>query len=250
MKTATLPAPSTDLCRPTIVGRVMSRLPNFVQARLPITWRVAALGPAATPNLNRIVLHICGDDMELAHWVLRWLALPMRQPATKMHTALWLRGGAGSGKELFLEKVIAPFYSWRAQVVQDKWSENSWMCRTHFAIVNGFVPNEANVERAKHLLTSPKVRIRQPFGRAIWISNRTNLVFMSNDWDTLPLEANPRRFAIVDVPSWLPLPVYAEACREIEEGGAELFGQFLTEHLDMGDFDAKMPPPQPKRVAA
>ncbi len=71
-------------------------------------WRGFAVEPrsgACHGFINHLLQNICQGDKRLTTWVVAWLAQLVQQPATKLGTALVLRGGKGTGKGFFVNAV-------------------------------------------------------------------------------------------------------------------------------------------------
>ncbi len=56
-----------------------------------------------------LLYYLCSGEqnaLELANWVIRWLAYPIQNPGAKMRTALIFHGQQGTGKNLFFESIM------------------------------------------------------------------------------------------------------------------------------------------------
>lgn len=193
------------------------------------------LGPATTPFTNAVLLHLCSDNREVALHVLRWLAEPLRKPGTKMPNALAVCGGPGIGKSLFFTDLVASMYTQHAKISNRELSGefNAWALNQQFAVVDDFDGNRENSARIKHLLTSDHILIKRKSKEPTLQKNRMNFVFLSGDMNAIPVASDDRRFFVVEAPTKpLPHEFYAGMAREIREGGAQAYLQFLIEQLD------------------
>lgn len=197
-----------------------------------------ALGPASTPNINALLLHLCEGDRDRALWVLRWLAYPLRDKGAKMATALLVDGVPGSGKSLFFNQVIAPMYDVGAVHATYMWGNafNGWMAGARLVLTEDFPPSQIDKMVLKHLLTSDEVYIERK-GRVPSVErNKMNFIFMCGAGEMLPGADQDRRFMVLEPSSTLPPAVYTAVACEIADGGIDAFHDFLTEQLDMTGF--------------
>jgi hypothetical protein len=56
-----------------------------------------------------LLFHLCGEDQDVFHWVVCWLAYPLQNPGAKMATSIIMHGDEGSGKNLFLKSASPKF---------------------------------------------------------------------------------------------------------------------------------------------
>lgn len=196
-----------------------------------------ALGPASTPNINALLLHLCEGDRDRALWVLRWLAYPLRDKGAKMATALLVDGVQGSGKSLFFNQVIAPMYGSAAVHAGNKWGAtfNSWMAGARLVLADETPPSQVDRMVLKHLLTSDEVYIERK-GRVPRVErNQMNFIFMRGGCERLGSDQD-RRFMVLEPSHMLSWSVYTAVVRETLNGGIEAFHHFLVEQLDMTGF--------------
>lgn len=228
------------------VTATIKRLLASIRSTYSLAPAAPALGPASTPNINALLLHLCDGDHGRALWVLRWMAYPLREKGAKMATALLVRGGQGSGKSLFFEKLIKPMYGNQAYSADRHSSHfNSWMSAQRFVVVDGLDWMNQNPAQLKGLLTSSNVIIERKGSPAAVEANRMNFVFMSGAFEALPIDNGDRRFMVIEQPARLPPAVYWAVAEEINNGGIEAFHDFLIAQLAMDDFGPRTLPAKP-----
>ncbi|MFP3354887.1 VapE family protein, partial [Pseudoalteromonas sp. SIMBA_153] len=61
--------------------------------------------------ITDLLLHLCEGDQTIYDWVIRWLAIPLQRPGTKLDTALIFHGEIqGAGKSLFFDRIMTRIY--------------------------------------------------------------------------------------------------------------------------------------------
>lgn len=228
----------------TNIKSAVSRIAAAIVAAYKTGAGQPSLGPAATPNINALLLNLCDGDRDRALWVLRWLAYPLRNEGAKMATALLVGGVQGSGKSLFFEQVIKPLYGDRAITPRQPLNSafNDWMTRKLFVLVDELRPSPSIAPRIKQLISSPTVLINSKGCQEKVERNSMNFVFMSGAAAPLKDDMNNRRFMMIEPRKALPQAVYAGVAQEIATGGIEAFHHFLLLQLDTDDFCARTAP--------
>lgn len=229
------------------LSTAMTTLADAVRRTFPWAFKAepVAPGPISTPHLNEILLHLCDGNRDLALYVQRWIALPLRTPGIRMDRALWLYGGQGAGKSLFFERLIAPLFESRAVVLRHQLHEhfNDWALGTHMVVADEFMPERASMARIKQLLTSDKIFVRRKAAEPVLTRNRMNFVFMSGHIDALSPQNCDRRFVAIDVPPPLPVPIYKAAAAELANGACQDYYDYLLYDLNMDGFNQHSTPP-------
>jgi putative DNA primase/helicase len=211
--------------------------------------------PPHCSNINVLLLHLCDFDHDLHKWVLRWLAYPLHHPGVKMSTCLVFNGGQGSGQIAFFNLVMARVYGSSSRRIKGHHLRNTfngWAVGARMVIIDGEY-SRAMARTLKSLLASSHLWVNEPAKQERMEQNQMNFVFLSNGLDFLPVQANDRRFVVVEVPPPQPPAIYRAFNAEIQNGGVEAFRHYLLHELDMANFNEHTPPPQahiaPGRIA-
>lgn len=179
----------------------------------------------------------CDADM---HWLLCWLAHPLKRPA-KLETAVILHGEPGSGKSLLCE-VMQEIYGESGTTVSHEQTReifNGWRSRKRFVVVDE-VPDTpklmADEAYLSSLITPSKVRINEKFKPARVEHNRANFIFLSGAASPLQLDSGDRRFFVVrhrgDRNAAQLLAQNVSAWRR--DGGAAEFHRYLRHYPSTG----------------
>lgn len=196
------------------------------------------------PAIFALLKHLCNDDDQLTLWVARWIAYPMRNPGAKMRTALVIHDGQGSGKSLFFQYIVKPFYGVRGRWL-DNFSINSafndWADSARFVISENLTIKN-NPALIKSLLTSHSIEINSKGYWPINQPNEMNFIFLYNDQQPCFIPVDDRRYMTIEVHEAQPLKFYDAVAEEMENDGATAFCQWLLHGLDMGGFNTSTPP--------
>ena len=205
-----------------------------------IAQPVAPVATVTAPHIRALLLHLCDQDDAKATWVARWLAYPLRHPGAKMATALLVAGAQGAGKSLFFERVVGPMYGNQAEFGDRfllRGSFNEWVIGKRYAIISELGDADLATGALKNLISSGNLAVHRKGMPDIAITNRLNLVFMTNDEANVTALAGDSRTFQLDPQHRLPVELATAVMREIENGGLVDFHHYLTLELDMGDFD-------------
>jgi hypothetical protein len=204
-----------------------------------------APAPAHCGNINALLLHLCDFDYDLHDWVLRWIAYPLRNPGAKMSTALVVNGGQGTGLSLFFDKVVGQMHGDGARSIRGELlaaSFNSWADNAHYVLIEGRF-NARVADKVKCWITNPHCVI-QAKGQAERLQeNQMNMVFLSGSDEFLPVSYGDRRFIVIEAPPAREHRFYQAVATEIQNGGIEVFQDYLMNRLDMKGFTPHTPPP-------
>jgi len=201
--------------------------------------------PAHCGNILTLVAHLCDMDDDMQQYVLRWLAYPLRNPGSKMSTALIFNGGQGSGKSLFFTHVAAALHGDNAAKIRpsDLHSTlNYWAVGAALVVVDGDFSSR-HLDRMKAYQATDSFEITLKGHAPCSVVNRMNFVYLTNRDDFLPVDTGSRRFVVVEVPPARPRDFYRAIAHEIANGGLEVFREYLLHRLDMGDFNENTQPP-------
>lgn len=194
--------------------------------------------------------YLCSNDArgaELWEWMLKWIALPIQRPGTKMKTALVLHGPQGTGKNLFFETVMRVYGEYARVIDQEALEDkfNDTFSRKLFLVADEVVARQElfhTKNKLKGFVTGTEIRINPKNVGAYFEKNHLNLVFLSNEPQPMVLERDDRRYCIVWTPPKLEPEFYNEVLAEIDDGGVEALHDYLL-HLDLGDFGPASQPP-------
>lgn len=194
--------------------------------------------------------YLCSEDVlarELWDWMLKWLALPIQRPGTKMKTALVLHGPQGTGKNLFFEAYMKIFGEYGRVIDQEALEDkfNDTFSRKLLIVADEVVARQElfhTKNKLKGLVTGTQIRINPKNVGAYFETNHLNAVFLSNEPQPMVLERDDRRYCIIWTPPKLEAEFYHQVLDEIAAGGVEALHDYLL-NLDLGDFGPATLPP-------
>lgn len=168
----------------------------------------------------------------VAAWVLRWLALPLQRPGTKMRSALIFHGPQGAGKNLLFETVAAIYGQYARVVGQDQLESqfNDWASQVLFVIGDEVVARQElyhHKNKLKALITGTSIQINTKMLPLRTETNHCNVVFLSNEQQPLALEESDRRYLVVWTPPRDDSGLYERVRDCLSRGGAAAFFEYL-----------------------
>jgi len=205
-------------------------------------------------SILELLRHLCADSSESSAgvdhtmlWCLKWLALPLQRPGTKMRSALVFHGPQGAGKNLFFE-IVAGIYGRYALVVGQEQLEdkfNDWASQKCFLIGDEVVARAElyhQKNKLKAFITGETIQINTKMLPLRTERNYVNVVFLSNEHQPLALEEGDRRYFCVYTPPRRHDDLYMRVAECLRNGGREAFFDYLMT-LDLDGFSEFDIPP-------
>ncbi len=183
-------------------------------------------------TIGKLLRHLCNGDGTVLAWLLRWLALPLQRPGSKMATAVIMHGDEGSGKNLFLSVMQAIYGEYSMMIGQEQIESryNEWASKRLFVIANEVLTRQemrTHKGRLKFYITEPQIPIEGKFMPVRVEQNCMNIVFLSNETQPLLLDPGDRRYLVLWTPPPLERDFYSAVADEIAAGGAAAFYAYL-----------------------
>jgi putative DNA primase/helicase len=203
--------------------------------------------PAHCCNISGLLLHMCDGDRDLHKWVLRWIALPLRDPGAKMSTCLAFNGPDARSMELLVEVVMLSIYGAQAREISSidlTCNFNPWMSEARLVVIHAGIFAPVPAARLKALMTS-RLLISDKGEPSRVERNQANFIYLSNQDDFLPIGTASRRFIVIETPPAPDARFHRAVIDEIQNGGIEAFRAYLVNDLDMDDFTTSTLPPEP-----
>ena len=184
-----------------------------------------------TPNVYKLITHILGGgSTEFEHFV-NWLAY-IYQNKNKAMTAWILTGVPGTGKGLFIHKILKPLFG-EAQVpmralenIEEQF--NLYMRTALFLAVDEFrMGDSGNIgkmaDKLKHQITEPNLTIRAMRTNQIELPSFCNFIFLTNRADAVKIEEGDRRYNVAPRQERKLEEVYPELLTNINNLSTELY---------------------------
>ena len=194
---------------------------------------------------------ICNEDEELYEYVLNWFAYIVQNPCGKTGTVLLLTGKQGTGKNV-LSNVLCELIS--------KYANNNITAienvvgRFNAAIENMklIVCNELsscdtskvmNHDALKSIVTETQLDLNQKCQPVRKIENVCNIIMISNNFNSVKIDKDDRRFVVIDVSSRYK-GNYEYFSNLIESFNEEFYSNLLTYFMkkDLSEFDVRKIP--------
>tara|TARA_R110002126_G_scaffold10128_3_gene45545 strand:- start:8089 stop:10551 length:2463 start_codon:yes stop_codon:yes gene_type:complete len=156
------------------------------------------------PNFYKIMMHALGNGKpEFEHFV-NWLAY-IYQHRRKTMTAWIFTGIPGTGKGLFIHKILKPLFGeqqtpMRAlENIEEQF--NLYMRTALFLVVDEFRMADSGsvgkmADKLKHQITEPNLTIRAMRTNQIELPSFTNFIFLTNRADAVKIEDSDRRYNV------------------------------------------------------
>ena len=156
------------------------------------------------PLTYRLIQHILGGGVLETEHFINWLAY-IYQKKQKTMTAWILTGVPGTGKGLFVHKVLKPLFG--EQQVPMRALENIeeqfnlYMRMALFLVVDEFrMGDSGNIgrmaDKLKHQITEPTLTVRAMRANQIELPSYCNFLFLTNRADAVKIENGDRRYNV------------------------------------------------------
>ena len=157
-----------------------------------------------TPHIYKLIMHALGDGKPEFEHFINWLAY-IYQHKKKAMTAWIFTGIPGTGKGLFVHKVLKPLFGeqqtpMRAlENIEEQF--NLYMRTALFLVVDEFRMADSGsvgrmADKLKHQITEPNLTIRAMRTNQIELPSFTNFIFLTNRADAVKIEDSDRRYNV------------------------------------------------------
>tara|TARA_R110002012_G_scaffold4956_2_gene22615 strand:- start:16301 stop:18760 length:2460 start_codon:yes stop_codon:yes gene_type:complete len=157
-----------------------------------------------TPHIAQLLMHVLGNGKTEFEHFINWLAY-IYQNKNKAMTAWIFTGVPGTGKGLFVHKVLKPLFGeqqapMRAlENIEEQF--NLYMRTALFLIVDEFRMGDAGsigkmADKLKHQITEPNLTIRAMRSNQIELPSFCNFLFLTNRADAVKIEEGDRRYNV------------------------------------------------------
>lgn len=219
------------------------------------TWK----GWGCTPKKGDIkpwkelMKYMFQEDLELLKWFERWLAYPLQNPGTKMHTSVLIHGLLqGTGKS-FIGVIMSRIYgSNYASINQENLESNftEWAHNKQFIMGEEITGTDKrrDTDRIKHIITRELIEINIKYRPSYYLRDCINYYFTSQHPDAMFLEHSDRRFMVHEAPMVKMSDEFytmVDKWNNSAEGPAALFHYLLNE-VDCANFGPKSAAPNSK----
>ena len=200
--------------------------------------------------ITDLLLHLCEGSDEVYQWVLRWLAIPLQQPGTKLDTALIFHGEIqGAGKSLFFDRIMSRIYGDYAVTLgqgQLDSQYNDWVSNKLYALFEEIFSGSDSYSQmgmVKQLVTGNTIYISKKFMSGWQQDNFVNAIFLSNNMKPLALEQNDRRHVVCYPQQKIPEPILNNVAAALSDTDDKMLRAFYTLLLmtDLKDQTAHTP---------
>ena len=197
------------------------------------------------------IIKLCGGDIDLANYMMKWIAYGFQNPRGVAKTCIMLIGKQGSGKGLvgnFLHRL------WGAHgVVINRKDQlvgrfNGHLRGKGFAFVDEppFAGDKQAADVLKHMITEPFFHCEAKFQDGVEVENMLKLLCASNHYWTATVAPDDRRFVVIGVPDKLCsdkgwLTSFYHWSRKPENAAATLHHLL---RMDLSDFDPERDRPE------
>jgi DNA polymerase III delta prime subunit len=183
------------------------------------------------PNFYKLLMHALGNGKpEFEHFV-NWLAY-IYQNKKKAMTAWIFTGIPGTGKGLFVHKVLKPLFGeqqtpMRAlENIEEQF--NLYMRTALFLVVDEFRMADSGsvgrmADKLKHQITEPNLTIRAMRTNQIELPSFTNFIFLTNRADAVKIEESDRRYNVAPRQEQKIEEVYPDLLNNLDVLDAELY---------------------------
>lgn len=188
----------------------------------------------------RLLESLCATEensAEVFEWVLKWLAYPLQNPGAKMQSALLFFGHKqGTGKSLFFEGIIKPIYGKHGATgnqTQLDANYSAWRSQKLYVLFEEILSRQdkySSFGLVKHLITGRDTPITQKFKDDRFEDNHLNVVMLSNEFQAVPIEAEDRRFQVVESKQPLDDALRLEVTALLDDGLIEAVYDFLLRY--------------------
>ena len=200
--------------------------------------------------IRELLLHLCEGDQDVCDWVMRWLAIPLQNPGTKMDTALIFHGEIqGAGKSLFFDRIMSRIYGDYAVTLGQGQLEsqyNDWVAGKLYALFEEIFSGSdrySQMGMVKQLITGDTVYINKKFMSGWQQNNYVNAIFLSNNMMPLSLEQNDRRHIVCYPKQKIPAPILSSVADALNDSDDKMIRAFYTFllRLDLKNQNAHTP---------
>lgn len=222
------PIPTWDLMFDPTLDQQWNEAERVFNTWRPSEYQLNAMYRTNIPAvINKVLVHVTGDDKEAYHHFVNWLAY-IYQNRDKSGTAWVLHGVPGTGKGVLFNNIIRPLfghdYCQTKQVRDLKDKFNGWMEKALFVNVDETNSEDAGheakeiVNALKQWITDPFMSVRHMQSTALNLRSFINFIFTTNDFGVLPIQDGDRRFSVAPRQT-VPISLSSE---EIGQIGTEL----------------------------
>ena len=185
--------------------------------------------------ITDLLLHLCEGNQVVFDWVLRWLAIPLQQPGTKLDTALIFHGEVqGAGKSLFFDRIMSRIYGDYAVTLGQGQLEsqyNDWVSNKLYALFEEIFSGSdrySQMGMVKQLITGNTIYISKKFMSGWQQDNFVNAIFLSNNMMPLSLEQNDRRHVVCYPQEKIPGPILNDVAKALVDTDDKMLRAFYT----------------------
>ncbi len=185
--------------------------------------------------ITDLLLHLCEGNQAVFDWVLRWLAIPLQQPGTKLDTALIFHGEVqGAGKSLFFDRIMTRIYGDYAVTLGQGQLEsqyNDWVSNKLYALFEEIFSGSdrySQMGMVKQLITGNTIYISKKFMSGWQQDNFVNAIFLSNNMMPLSLEQNDRRHVVCYPQQKIPEPILNKVAAALTDTDDKILRAFYT----------------------
>jgi Mesyanzhinovviridae DNA primase len=190
----------------------------------------------------------CSGDIPTYEYLLNWMARAVQMPGTPGQVAIVLRGQPASGKGTIANALMQIFAPWTKHVTKsdrivNKFNSITEHCVFLFldeAVWSGDRRSQATL---KGLITEKMNEVERKFGESVQRQNCLHIMMASNDDHVVHIDADDRRFLVIEVSSEILARskdeqiLYFQAIRKsMESGGIENLLWRLV-NRDLRDFN-------------
>ena len=169
-----------------------------------LTYGTAIEIANVAPNFYKLVMHILGDGKPEFEHFINWLAY-IYQNKRKAMTAWIFTGVPGTGKGLFVHKILKPLFGEQQTPMRSleniEEQFNLYMRTAMFLVVDEFRMADAGsvgkmADKLKHQITEPTLTIHAMRTNQIELPSYTNFIFLTNRADAVKIEESDRRYNV------------------------------------------------------
>lgn len=192
-------------------------------------WGVISKAGDVSMSIAFIRDVICDGAEQLFHYVIRWLAWGVQNPAKQSEVALVLQGKKGTGKGTLGRWMLDIFGAHGLHILQRKhlvgnFNAHLRACCFAFADEAFFAGDREGQAVLKGIITEDQITIERKGVDAYSVRNRLKVMMATNEKWVVPASEDERRYCVVEV-------------SDIHRGDHEYFGR-LDQHMRAGGLEA------------